>query len=104
MHEFLVLTTAFTAGVLLGAVFFGGLWWTVVRGLSSPQPALWFFPSLLLRTGILVAGFYWVGREYWDRWLLCLIGFVLARILIRWLTGSPAKDPVGLAKEVNCAP
>ena len=34
------------AGALLGSVFFGGLWWTVRRGVLSTQPALWFFGSL----------------------------------------------------------
>ena len=40
------------AGALLGAFFFGGLWWTVQKGVASERPALWFLGSLLLRTGI----------------------------------------------------
>ena len=40
----------FVAGALLGAFFFGGLWWTVQKGVTSEQPALWFLGSLLLRT------------------------------------------------------
>ena len=32
MNEFLSLTPALGAGVLLGAFFFGGLWWTVGEG------------------------------------------------------------------------
>ena len=56
-------TLTLVAGVcwrawLLGALFFGGLWWTVRKGVSSTQPALWFFGSLLLRTSIALAGFY----------------------------------------------
>jgi F1F0 ATPase subunit 2 len=51
------------AGVLLGAIFFGGLWWTVRKGVSSKRPALCFFGSLLLRTSIALAGFYFVGRS-----------------------------------------
>ena len=39
------------AGLVLGAIFFGGLWWTVRKGLSSQQPALWFLGSMLLRMG-----------------------------------------------------
>jgi heme A synthase len=37
---------------LLGVIFFGGLWWTVRKGLSSKRPALCFFGSLLLRTSM----------------------------------------------------
>jgi F1F0 ATPase subunit 2 len=56
MNEVLVLALAFSAGVLLGAIFFGGLWWTVRKGVSSEQPALWFFGSLLLRMSVALAG------------------------------------------------
>ena len=45
------------AGVLLGAIFFGGLWLTVRKGVSSKQPALWFFGSLLLRMSIVLSWF-----------------------------------------------
>ena len=52
------LTLAFVTGLLLGAFFFAGLWWTVQKGMTSEMPALWFVGSLLLRTGVIVAGFY----------------------------------------------
>jgi len=57
MNETLTLALAWLAGGALGAIFFGGLWWTVRKGVSSPQPALWFFGSLLLRMSIVLAGF-----------------------------------------------
>ncbi|NVN84935.1 MAG: ATP synthase subunit I [Rhodopseudomonas sp.] len=86
MTEFMDLAPAFAAGLLLGAMFFGGLWWTVRRGISSPRPALWFFGSMLLRMAIALTGFLVVGGERWERWLLCLVGFVLARFAVQWLT------------------
>ena len=49
MNDILVLAPPLAAGLLLGAFFFGGLWWTVIKGVSSPRPALWFFTSMLLR-------------------------------------------------------
>ncbi len=78
MNDPLPLLLAGAAGLVLGAIFFGGLWWTVRKGLSSRQPALWFFGSMLLRMGIALAGFYFVGRGDWRR----LIG-VSARICHR---------------------
>jgi F1F0 ATPase subunit 2 len=42
MNEFSILAVALAAGLLLGAVFFGGLWWTVRKGVSSKRPALGF--------------------------------------------------------------
>ena len=85
------LALAFAAGMSLGGIFFGGLWWTVNRGLSSERPALWFFVSMLARTGAALGGFYVVGGNNWERWLLCLVGFVLARTVAKWLTRPPAE-------------
>ncbi len=61
MNETLTLVLAWAAGGGLGAIFFGGLWWTVRRGVSSQRPAFWFFCSLLLRMSIALAGFYFVS-------------------------------------------
>jgi F1F0 ATPase subunit 2 len=95
MNETLALILTLLAGVLLGAIFFGGLWWTIRRGVSSKQPAALFFFSLLLRTGIALAGFYFVARGDWRRILSCLLGFILARILVTRLTRVPiAKAPI----------
>ena len=91
MNEILTLVLALAAGVLLGAIFFGGLWWTVRKGVSSERPALWFFGSLLLRMSIVLAGFYFVGRDDWQRLLLCLLGFVMARLVVTWLTRPPVE-------------
>ena len=73
MNETLTLVLAWMAGGVLGAIFFGGLWWTVRKGVSSPRPALWFLGSMLLRMSIALAGFYFVGRGHWERLLLCLL-------------------------------
>jgi F1F0 ATPase subunit 2 len=83
MNESLSLAPALAAGVLLGALFFGGLWWTVRKGISSQQPALWFLGSLLARMSVTLTGFYFAGREDWQRWLLCLAGFILARFVVQ---------------------
>jgi F1F0 ATPase subunit 2 len=104
VNEFFLLAPAFAAGVFLGVVFFGGLWWTVLRGVSSRRPALWFFGSTLLRMSIALAGFYFVGRENWERWLLCLLGFVLARLVVKWLTRPLVEHHDPRAPETSYAP
>jgi F1F0 ATPase subunit 2 len=104
MNEFLSLALALAAGVLLGAIYFSGLWWTVRKGVSSQRPALWFFGSLLLRMSITLAGFYFVGREHWERWLLSLLGFVLARLVARWLTRSSGRNQTAPTQEASYAP
>ncbi len=86
MRDALILLLAWMAGGGLGAVFFGGLWWTVHRALFAKQPALWIFGSLLLRASTVIVGFYVVSDGHVDRLLLCLLGFVMARLLVTWLT------------------
>jgi hypothetical protein len=53
---------------------------------------------------ITLAGFYFVGREDWQRWLLCLFGFVLARLVVKWLTRPPAEHHNSRASETSYAP
>ena len=91
MPEVMIWILAVLAGVGLGSIFFGGLWWTVRKGVASRQPALWFFGSLLLRMAIAVAGFALVGAGDWRRLLLCLAGFVIGRIVVTRLTRTVAQ-------------
>ena len=86
MSESFTVILAFVAGVLLGTFFYGGLWWTIQKGVSSKQPGLLFTGSLAVRTLIALAGFYFVSRGNWHRLLGCLVGFVIARILVTWFT------------------
>lgn len=104
MNETLTWVLAGVAGLLLGAFFFGGLWWTVRKGMSAKRPALWFFGSLLLRTGIVVAGFYFVGDGHWQRLLACLLGFVIARFIVTRLAGPPVEHYDAPAKVAGHAP
>jgi F1F0 ATPase subunit 2 len=104
MNETLALALALVAGGVLGTIFFGGLWWTVRKGVSAKRPAVWFLGSLLLRTGTVLAGFYYVSSGHWVRLLLCLLGFVIAHFIVTRLTGSPVEHYNAPAKEAGHAP
>jgi F1F0 ATPase subunit 2 len=77
---------ALAAGLSLGTIFFGGLWWTIRIGARSQQPAVWFFLSFVLRMAIVLAGFYSVLAGDWRRLVVCLVGFVIARVMVMRLT------------------
>ena len=104
MNETVTLVLTAGAGAVLGGIFFGGLWWTVRRGLSSKQPVLWFSGSLLLRTGIALTGFYFISGGHWQRLLACLLGFVIARLIVTRLTRPPVEYHNSPAKEAGHAP
>lgn len=104
MNEALSLAPAMVKGFLLGVIFFGGLWWTVRKGFSSKHPALWFFVSLMLRTSLALTGFYVVSGGHWERLLVCLLGFVLARLIVTRLTNPPVEQRKSSAKEAVHAP
>jgi F1F0 ATPase subunit 2 len=76
----IALPLAGAGGVVLGMIFFGGLWWTVQKRISSDRAALWFIGSRIVRTGIATAGFYLVSQKDWRCVLVCLFGFLAARI------------------------
>ncbi len=104
MTDVLPLVLAFVAGAGLGGVFFGGLWWTVHRGASSRSPALWFLGSALVRTSVVLAGFYMVGGGQWQRLLWCLFGFVLARLAILRMAVPAVDSGARGAPEASHAP
>jgi F1F0 ATPase subunit 2 len=103
MNEALTLGSVLVTGVVLGAMFFGGLWWTVRKSVSSKQPALLFFGSLLLRTSIALTVFYFIARGHWERLLVCLLGFIIARLIMTRLTRT-AEEPTHPARETSHAP
>ena len=104
MNNSIILLLAWLAGVVLGAIFFGGLWWTVHLGVSSQRPAFWFIASSLLRTGIALVGFYFVSSADWQRLLLCLLGFFMARLIVTRLTQPSKVIKNRLAQEASHAP
>jgi F1F0 ATPase subunit 2 len=93
MNAAVTLLLAFALGVILGVMFFGGLWWTVARGTGSRYAAPWFLLSLLLRSSGAMLGFYLVGRGSWEKLAACLAGFVIARLIVVPLTAEAALRP-----------
>ena len=97
--EMIGLALALTVGVALGAFFFGGLWWTVRKGMACKHPAPLFLGSLLLRTFAVAFGFYAVSVGHWERLAVCLLGFVVARVVVtRWIRRTDAR---GCGKDVE---
>lgn len=91
MTEVMTGFMAWAVGVGLGAIFFGGLWWTLARAVTSERPVVWFAGSFVVRTGLTLSGFYLVSNGRWEPLLLCMLGFLMARVVAIRLT-RPSKD------------
>jgi F1F0 ATPase subunit 2 len=91
MNEVFYMIFAWVCGFLTGTLFFGGLWITVKKAVHSKTPALWFAASFILRMAIVLSGFYYVSQGHWQRLLICLFGFLVARFFIIRFTRATAK-------------
>lgn len=67
------------AGVVLGILFFAGLWLTIRQGLNSKHPGIWFAASLILRIGSMMLGLLLITRQSWQSLASALIGFLAVR-------------------------
>lgn len=88
MSEILYMILSFIAGMTLGMFFFGGLWFTVKKAITTKIPAIWFFISFFLRVGVVLIGFYYISPGGWQGLIFSLIGFIIARFIVTYLTKS----------------
>jgi F1F0 ATPase subunit 2 len=101
MNDIVYMILAFFGGLLLGTLFFGGLWFTVRKLVVSKIPALWFLGSFILRVSITLIGFYYIFSGSWQRLLICVAGFITARYSVIFLTKLHKEKQVLLKKEVS---
>ena len=101
ISEISYIVLAFPGGMLLGTLFFGGLWFTVKKAVTAKIPALWIFGSFILRIGIVLVGFYFIGLGDWKKLIACLIGFIIARFVVIHYTKSIDEKKFQLKKEAN---
>jgi F1F0 ATPase subunit 2 len=77
-----ILLLAFVGGIAIGLFFYSGLWLTIQRLPQSSRPGMLAAGSLFLRLGLVMVAFYLVMGGHWQRLLACLMGFLLARVLL----------------------
>jgi F1F0 ATPase subunit 2 len=82
MIDLILLLLAFIAGLMLGTLFFGGLWWTLQNYRLSENPAVWFVGSSMLRMALLMLGLFFITSGDWKRALAALLGVMIARVLV----------------------
>jgi len=75
----------FIVGLVLGFLYFGGLWVTVKRFTAGARHSRQLvLVSFLVRTLIVLLGFYWLLTltTHWQVTALALAGFIVSRLII----------------------
>ena len=67
------------AGLLMGGLYFGGLWFTVNRVAGARNPQLLLGISFLGRSALLLAAFYLLLLPGWEAAAGGMFGFLAAR-------------------------
>ena len=90
----LVAVGAMALGLLLGAVYFAGLWWTVARVDRWRRPGRALALSFVLRAAVLLAGVYLLARAGIGPLAFGLLGLLVARVTLS-LVLLPRRVPPG---------
>lgn len=102
MNEVLFMIVSLISGVILGILFFGGLWFTVRKAMASKIPTLWFLGSFIFRIGIVLVGFYLIMQHSnWLNGLICLVGFIAARFIVLRFTKAYESKTLLIKKVLN---
>ncbi len=87
-----VLILNFIAGIVLGSFFYGGLYWTVKKGLTARQPGLLFASSFFIRTAVVIAGAILISQGIFQNLVSCLIGLILSKSVVFIIEKTAAKN------------
>jgi len=88
MGETLYLIISFSSGMALGAFYFLSLWKTLQKISDARNPGFLLFRSYLIRTSVVLVGFYLIMGGHWERVVVALLGFVLMRVILTRLLGK----------------
>jgi F1F0 ATPase subunit 2 len=81
--EIYILALILLAGFGLGIFYFGGLWLTVKRLPDSRRRISLVVGSFLGRNAVCFGALVLIVRGgHWERVLVCMLGFIIARILL----------------------
>lgn len=68
-------------GMILGIIFFGGLWLTIRKMSTTTRPALLFMASVIVRSAVVLVAIWYFASHDAMSMALCLLGFIGIRLL-----------------------
>ena len=86
---------AFGIGIILGLLFFGGLYITIQKLETVKNPALIMILSFMVRMGVLVLAFYYISTSGgYKEVLFALAGVILTRFVLTFRMRGEKKEKV----------
>lgn len=85
---------AFLGGIVLGIIFFGGLYWTISLFDKVKYPAALMSISMIIRMAILLIGFYLLMNDNYMNLLLALVGVITVRIFMTFNLKKNSNQPI----------
>lgn len=79
MSEVVEIFSSVLGGMLLGGLYFSGLWCTVRKLPDSSRPFRLVALSFMIRVSAVLIGFYFIMGGWWVRLAAALLGFILIR-------------------------
>ena len=80
-------------GMVLGGIYFGGLWLSVKRVSASPR-SVWLVPiSFLFRISIVVLGIAWIGEDQQLAMIAAVIGIMITRQFLIAVVNANKNSP-----------
>jgi len=95
IDRIIILSAMLVIGFIVGILYFQGLWLTISRYSGSKYLGGKLLVSFLIRLTLAIGIFYYFMQDDWQRLILQLIGFLVARqVMIRRVRQpSPAAKP-----------
>jgi F1F0 ATPase subunit 2 len=87
----LALALSALAGIVLGILYFGGLWLTITKMRELKNPGIFLTLSFILRTVVVIGGFYLISDGKLERLAVAMLAFFVIRfVFIRYF--SPERN------------
>jgi F1F0 ATPase subunit 2 len=91
----LALALSALAGIALGILYFGGLWLTITRMRTIKNPGIFLTLSFILRTVVVIGGFYLISDGKLERLAVAMLAFFVTRFVFIKYFSPERSEPTG---------
>lgn len=85
--------SSFLIGLLIGVLYFGGLYYSTLKFGGVKNPGLFMVLSLILRMATLLFGLYYLAQRGYKNILLGFIGIMLVRFVMLFQVKRHSSNP-----------